>query len=99
MKYIKENYNVPADMFREVIVDGKKGVISKDMGHYIGVTFYDSKNKSPQPCHPTWNVEYLETFNNKPPKDKNYRSKQRYAEYVAADWFDGKFGDWLKRKK
>jgi len=98
-EYIKNRYNVPADMFREVIVADKRGVIIKDMGNYIGVCFYDNKNKSAQPCHPTWEVEYLETFNNNPPKNKNNRSKQRYAEYKEADWFDGKFGDWLKRKK
>jgi len=38
-QYIKDRYKVPAEMNREVIVDGKKGVITKDMGNYIGVNF------------------------------------------------------------
>lgn len=84
-EYIKNYYKVPADMFREVTVGGEKGVITKDMGNYIGVTFYDRKDKSPLPCHPTSEVVYLETFNHKPPKNKNSRSKQRYLDYLAAD--------------
>jgi hypothetical protein len=85
LEYIKNHYKVPADMFREVIVDDEKGVITKDMGNYIGVTFYNRKDKSPLPCHPTSEVVYLETFNHKPPKNKNSRSKQRYRDYLAAD--------------
>lgn len=53
-EYIKTSYNVPAEMHREVIVDGKKGVITEDMGHYIGVNFYDRKTANALPCHPTW---------------------------------------------
>lgn len=30
-QYIKSQYKVPADMHREVIVNGQKGVITKDM--------------------------------------------------------------------
>lgn len=45
-EYIKNYYKVPADMFREVTVGGEKGVITKDMGNYIGVTFYDRKDKN-----------------------------------------------------
>jgi hypothetical protein len=66
-QYIKNQYKVPAEMYREVIVDGKRGVITKDMGNYIGVTFYDNITSEPLPCHPTWEVQYLETFN------KNHR--------------------------
>lgn len=66
------------------------------MGNYIGVVFYDEIDKTPVPCHPTWEVTYLDTFNPKPPK--NSRSKQRYRQYLEADWFSGTFGDWLKIK-
>ena len=31
--YIKKAYGVPAELYRQVIVDGKKGVITKDMGN------------------------------------------------------------------
>lgn len=101
-QYIKDYYKVPAEMFREVIVGTEKGVITKDMGNYIGVTFYERKDKSPLPCHPTSEVQYLETFNDKPPKNKNPRSKQRYQEYLDADW-GCTFAEWMgfnkKRKK
>ncbi len=94
--YIKQYYKVPAEINREVIVGGKKGVITKDMGNYIGVTFYDSKNKSPQPCHPTFEVEYLDTFNTKPPKVS--RSARRYDEWLKLD-SDLTFAQFLGIKK
>lgn len=83
--YIKERYNVPAQMYREVLVDGKKGVITEDKGNYLGVNFYDNLTAKPLICHPTWKVEYLETFNYKPPIKKLTRSQKRYLEFLADD--------------
>lgn len=58
-EYIKSIYKVPADIGREVIVNGKRGVIVKDCGHYIGVLFDADKPNEITNCHPTWEVEYL----------------------------------------
>jgi len=79
-QYIKDRYKVPAEMNREVVVDGKKGVITKDMGNYIGVNFYDNVTAEPLRCHPTWEVQYLETFNHKPPIKKLTPSAKRYRD-------------------
>lgn len=84
-EYIKGRYKVPADMHREVVVNGKKGVITKDMGNYIGVNFYDNQTTHALPCHPTWEVTYLETFNHKPPIKKQTRSQKRYDDYLRSD--------------
>lgn len=84
-EYIKQKYKVEADMFREVIVNGKKGVITKDLGNYIGVNFYDNVTYEACPCHPTWEVTYLKTFNHKPPIKKLSRSAKRYREYLSLD--------------
>lgn len=84
-EYIKNYYKVEPKMFMEVIVDGRKGVITEDKGQYIGVVFYDDKKRMPVPCHPTWEVEYLETFNYKPPKPKNLKGKQRYLDFLHLD--------------
>ncbi len=92
--YIKTRYKVPADMFREVIIAGKKGVITKDMGNYIGVNFYDNKTSDPQPCHPTWEAQYLETFNERPPVIKMTASQRRYREYLHSDC-NATFKEWL----
>ncbi len=92
--YIKTRYKVPADMNREVIVNGKKGVITQDMGNYIGVNFYDNKTSHSLPCHPTWEVEYLETFNQNPPIKKTTASQRRYMEYLRADC-GRTFKEWL----
>ena len=96
--YIKNYYGVPADLHREVVVDGKKGVITKDLGNYIGVNFYDDQTAHALPCHPTWKVEYLDTFNPKPPKLKMTRSKRRYQEYIDSD-SGMSFPEWLGIQK
>ncbi|MES2397926.1 MAG: hypothetical protein V4549_18080 [Bacteroidota bacterium] len=93
-EYIKSKYHVKADINREVIVAGKRGVITKDMGNYIGVNFYDNKTYDPLPCHPTWKVEYLDTFNYDPPILKMTRSKLRYLEFRKAD-LDISFAEFL----
>lgn len=92
--YINNYYKVSAKMHREVIVDGKKGVITKDMGNYIGVNFYDNVTAYPLPCHPTWEVQYLETFNNNPPIKKLTTSQKRYREFLDNDC-GLSFKEWL----
>lgn len=94
-EYIQEYYKVKAEMHREVIVEGRKGVITEDKGNYIGVTFYDDEKRRTLPCHPTWKVEYLETFNHKPPKPKNAKARQRYLDWLHLDC-EMSFGEYLK---
>lgn len=57
--YVKNQYGVPACIGRLVEVDGRRGVISSDRGHYIGVNFDDDKAGVVSNCHPTWKVKYL----------------------------------------
>jgi hypothetical protein len=95
--YIKRSYEVPAEMYREVIVNGKKGVITEDMGNYIGVNFYENPTLYALPCHPTWEVQYLDTFNRKPPVLKVSASKKRYQDYLRGEWSES-FGEYLKLK-
>jgi hypothetical protein len=97
-EYVKRAYGVPADMHREVIVNGKKGVITEDMGNYIGVHFYDKPTINASVCHPTWEVQYLETFNNKPPVKKITRSQRRYQEYLHSECSES-FSEWLGIKQ
>lgn len=97
-QYIKDYYKVNAEMHREVIVDGKKGVITKDMGNYIGVNFYDNPTADPLPCHPTWKVEYLDTFNEKPPIKKTTASQRRYRDFLRDD-SNLSFREWLGIRK
>jgi len=93
-KYIKDRYKVPAEMYREVIINGKKGVITEDMGNYIGVNFYDNITIHALPCHPTWEVQYLETFNDNPPIKKITASQRRYQDYLRED-SELTFKQWL----
>ena len=98
-EYIKDYYKVPAEIHREVIVDGKKGVIVGAKDQYLSVSFYHLKGKFPLPCHPTWEVKYLDTFNKTPPKIKNRKSKERYNHYLSIDssmtFFEYLKSDWV----
>lgn len=56
--YIKRYYGVSPEIGMHVEVDGRAGVIKKDLGNYIGVAFDDDKSGTVRPCHPTWRVMY-----------------------------------------
>lgn len=82
-EYIKTTYNVPAEIGREILFEGKrKGVIVKDCGNYIGVNFDDQKPGKISQLHPTWEVKYLDTFAK---IRKQTRSQQRYQNYLHDD--------------
>ena len=81
--YIKNTYKVPAEIGREILFEGKrKGVIVKDCGNYIGVNFDDKKPGQIDTLHPTWEVEYLDSFAK---IRKQKRSQQRYQDFLTAD--------------
>jgi hypothetical protein len=56
--YIKRTYDVPAELGRRVVCSGKPGVITKDLGHYIGVVLDDDASQIERPYHPTSEVAY-----------------------------------------
>ena len=91
-EYINNYYKLSVKMGQDVTVSGRKGTVTKDMGNYIGVTFHDTKGDS-LPCHPTWNVVYLDTFT-KTAKLRPSRSKQRYLDYRHSD-SSLSFKEWL----
>jgi len=92
--YIKQRYKVNAGLHREVIVNGKKGVIVSDMGNYIGVQFYDNPTIRPMPCHPTSGVEYLESFNKNLPAVKLTASQKKYRDFLQKN-LDMSFREYL----
>lgn len=57
-EYIRRTYGVPAKRGVRVRVDGHAGVVTS-CGHYIRVRF--DGERRPRPCHPTWQVEYLDS--------------------------------------
>jgi hypothetical protein len=86
---------VHAEIGREILFEGKrKGVIIKDLGNYIGVNFDDRKAGVIESLHPTWEVQYLDTFGK---IRKQTKSQLQYQEFLEAD--SGlSFIDWLKRR-
>jgi hypothetical protein len=94
-EYIKNYYNVLAELGRDVTVGNRKGTITEDKGNYIGVTFHNAINEGSYPCHPTSKVKYLDTFTDlKTLRPKNNRSKQRYRDYLHSD-SSLSFEEWL----
>ncbi len=79
--YIKETYNVPADIGRKVIVNGKPGLIIKNNSHYLGVNFDSDKPGVISNCHPTWEVTYLDEFAQARQPTKAQLRYQRYLRH------------------
>ena len=97
--YAKRAYDVPADIGRKVIVDGRAGIIVKEIRQYIGVLFDDDEDlDNVLPCHPTHKVVYGEMGTIRQwPKSKR-RGKADYQEYLdISDCFES-FLDFLKWK-
>lgn len=97
--YIKQTYNVPADIGRKVTIDGRVGVIAEDRGNYIGVNFDNDEPGVILNAHPTWKVEYLDMGVIRTVKPKKLtRSQKRYQEFKQAvrdDWWHEDFAAWL----
>lgn len=79
-EYIKQCYDVPAEIGRLVKVNGRAGIIVKDYGHHLGVNFDDDKTGIISHCHPTWEVEYGEIGSIRK-QTKSQARYQRYLEY------------------
>lgn len=90
--YITRTYNVPAAIGRRVIVNGKPGTIIEDRGHHIGVNFDTDRPGRSSPCHPTWEVKYLEEIV-KPRKAS--RGAQRYRDWLRSESSLG-FIEWIE---
>jgi len=58
--YVRQRYNVPAEIGRRVIAQGEPGIILSDRGHYIGVVLDSDPKKRIRNYHPTWEMEYGE---------------------------------------
>ncbi|MEF9671916.1 hypothetical protein QNM99_03675 [Pseudomonas sp. PCH446] len=56
--YVREHYQVPAEVGRRVSAYGKPGVILADRGHYIGVVLDEDPKKRISNYHPTHEMQY-----------------------------------------
>lgn len=91
-EYVRNYYNVPADIGRRVMVNGKPGIIAEERGHYLGVNFDEDKPGVISNCHPTWRVEYLDMGTVRKPT----RAQRRYRRFLEyGDSFDS-FIDFCK---
>lgn len=89
-EYVRQYYDVPAEIGRRVICNGKPGVIARDMGNHVGILFDHQKPGSIVPAHPTWHMEYLGMGKIRQPT----RSQKRYQDFVSSE-YPGSFAEWL----
>jgi hypothetical protein len=68
MNYASKTYGVPADIGRRVTVYGKPGIITADLGNYIGVNLDADEPGRIRPYHPTDQVIYGELGTIRPVK-------------------------------
>ncbi len=93
-EYIRETYKVPAEYGREVIQDGRKGVIVGCKGQYLEVNFYDKKNNHVSICHPTYEIEYLGMGKIRPLT----KGQLKYQRYIDTE-YPGTFAEFLGIRK
>lgn len=93
-EYVREYYNVPAEIGRRVRISGKEGIIAEDRGNYIGVNLDDQKPGMIHNYHPTDGVEYLDMGTLRPMT----RSQQKYRDYIHSET-SLTFAEWLGIEK
>lgn len=93
-------YGLNIQLGKDVIREGRKGTVNKDLGNYVGVIMHDDKNFETLIVHPM-ELTYLDTFTDtRTLRCKNWRAKQRYQDYrEALEWYDGSFFDYLRDEK
>lgn len=92
-EYVSNYYQVPACIGRRVSYNGRRGIITKDKGAYIGVTFDDEPASSVNCFHPlTEGLEYMDIGT---PRQMT-RSQLRYQRYLEMEDCFENFKDFLK---
>jgi hypothetical protein len=89
-KYVCDNYGVPAQIGRRVIVYGDPGISAEDRGHYIGVNFDKDKPGVITNCHPVEKVEYGDMGKIR----KLTPGQRRYQAYLKCE-YNLTFAQWL----
>ncbi len=67
--YVRQHYQVPAEVSRRVIAYGKPSVILTVRGHYIGVVLDEDPKKRISNYHPTHEMQYVEITDTLPLKE------------------------------
>jgi len=78
-EYIRNTYNVPACIGRQIEYNGRHGILSADRGNYIGVTFDDEPATTISNFHP---LEKGLVYGGIGNVRKMTRSQARYKKYL-----------------
>jgi hypothetical protein len=100
-KYIRDQYDVPADVGRRVVVYGKPGIIAEDRGHYLGVNFDCDRPGVIHNCHPTSEVVYGDMGHIRQPtprcadKEGGMTHTSQFSEILRTGWTRDDDGYWV----
>ncbi|EJN31888.1 hypothetical protein PMI35_01169 [Pseudomonas sp. GM78] len=72
--YVRQHYQVPAEIGRRVIAYGKPGTITQDFGHHIGIVLDEDEKRHACHYHPVDGIEYGDMADKlpRPPRKTNY---------------------------
>lgn len=90
LEWINNYYGLSISIGQDLLHGNRKGTVVEDQGNYIGVIFHDDEKRGVNTCHPTSGITYLESKTDlKKLRPKNWRSKQRYRDYLeVSDCYD-----------
>ncbi|VVN88460.1 hypothetical protein PS718_01687 [Pseudomonas fluorescens] len=73
-EYVRQHYQVPAEIGRRVIAYGKPGIITQDFGHHLGIVLDEDTKRQAGRYHPVDGIEYGDMADKlpKPPRRTNY---------------------------
>ncbi len=90
-QYVREHYNVPAEIGRRISFNGRPGIIEKGGGAHVAVNFDDMKPGQTLRIHPADpGLEYLEMGKVRPIT----RSQKRYRDYIDSE-YEGTFAEFI----
>ncbi|MGF6152026.1 hypothetical protein [Pseudomonas fluorescens] len=92
--YVRQHYQVPAEVGRRVIAYGKPGVILADRGHYIGVVLDDDPKKRIRNYHPTHEMQYGEMAETLPLKE--WKVIPPWVDWFDVEHYIGDARHWVK---
>ena len=91
-EYIKDSYGVDVELGMDIEFNGDIGIVTKDNGNYIGVTFDKDKPGIVSNIHPT--DESLKFTGKYRKVRKMTRAQENYQEYLRYDCSES-FAEWM----
>lgn len=91
-EYVKDNYDVTVQIGQVIYLNGNRGKVAEDRGHYLGINFDSDKPGIIKNVHPTDDDLFI-TCHVKPVR-KPTRSQKNYQDYLRSECNET-FAEWM----